>query len=184
MIGKEEASALEFLDGLIDETPQVQRVARRERLRLELARFMKKAREAAGLTQTEVARALGVTQAWVSKLESPNYDHKLESVLNYFDAIGGGMNLSVDVAESTFLIWGRATVWNALVEKDLLAELDNDAEVQEKGRSKVIRNLVESYLKERGDAILEPQYVAGYGSGDRVCDDLKSWDEEGERPDE
>jgi len=115
MSGKKESSALEFLDSLIEDTPQVQRTARRERLRLELARFMKKAREVAGLTQKEVAEALSVTQAWVSKLESPNYDHKLESVLSYFDAIGGAMNLSVDVGESTFQIWGSAPVWNVLM---------------------------------------------------------------------
>ncbi len=108
MNGKKESSVLEFLDDLIKDSPQVQRTGRRERLRLELARFMKKAREAAGLTQKEVAEVLSVTQAWVSKLESPNYDHKLESVLSYFDAIGGEMNLSVDVRESTFQIWGAA----------------------------------------------------------------------------
>ena len=116
MSSKKESSALEFLDSLIEDTPQVQRTARRERLRLELARFMKKAREVAGLTQKEVAEALSVTQAWVSKLESPNYDHKLESVLSYFDAIGGAMNLSVDVGESTFQIWGSAPVWSVLME--------------------------------------------------------------------
>lgn len=115
MSSKEESSALEFLDSLIEDTPQVQRAARRERLRLELARFMKKAREVAGLTQKEVAETLGVTQAWVSKLESPNFDHKLESVLSFFDAIGGDMKLSVDVAESTFQIWGKAPAWSVLV---------------------------------------------------------------------
>ena len=76
---------------------------------------MKKAREVAGLTQKEVADALSVTQAWVSKLESPNYDHKLESILSYFDAIGGEMNLSVDVGESTFQIWGSAPVLGGLM---------------------------------------------------------------------
>ena len=118
-----ESPVLEFLGNLIKDTPQVQRAARRERLRLELARFMKKAREAAGLTQKDVAKALSVTQAWVSKLESPNYDHKLESVLSYFDAIGGEMNLSVDVGESTFQIWGDAPVWEAPAEPTMLALL-------------------------------------------------------------
>ena len=72
---------------------------------------MKKAREAAGMTQGEVAEALGVTQAWVSKLESPNHDHKLESILSYFDALGGEMRLTADVAEESFTIWGDADVW-------------------------------------------------------------------------
>lgn len=114
---REESSALEFLDSLIEDTPDVRRAARRERLRLELARFMKKARDEAGLTQQQVAKVLGVTQAWVSKLESANYDHKLESVLSYFDALEAEMSLSVDVGATTFQIWGSgpAPQWEGLV---------------------------------------------------------------------
>jgi predicted XRE-type DNA-binding protein len=122
MTGREETSALDFLDSVIEATPKVQRAARRERLRLELARFMRKAREEAGLSQREVAEVLGVTQAWVSKLESPNHDHKLESVLSYFDAIGGEMKLSVDVGTTSFQVWGEAPVWSCRVDVHAVAE--------------------------------------------------------------
>lgn len=108
MSSREESSVLDFLDQVIEETPEVTRAARRERLRLELARFMKKARDTAGMTQHDVAEALGVTQGWVSKLESANHDHKLESILSYFDALGGEMNLSASVRDSTFQIWGSS----------------------------------------------------------------------------
>jgi predicted XRE-type DNA-binding protein len=101
-------SPLELLDDLVEDSPEVRRAVRRERLRLELARAMKKSRETAGLTQQDVATTLGVTQAWVSKLENANHDHKLESVLSYFDAIGGDMSLGVEVGRSSFLIWGGA----------------------------------------------------------------------------
>ena len=113
MNGKEDSSALEILGSLIEDSPEAARAGRRERLRLELARYMKKARDEVGMTQQEVAQSLGVTQAWVSKLESPNYDHKLESVLTYFDALGAQMNLSVDIKATTFQIWGTspASVW-------------------------------------------------------------------------
>jgi DNA-binding XRE family transcriptional regulator len=99
-------SPLELLDDLVVDSPEVRRAVRRERLRLGLARAMKRARETAGLTQQEVATALGVTQAWVSKLENANHDHKLESVLSYFDAVGANMSLEVDVGESSFQVWG------------------------------------------------------------------------------
>lgn len=105
---KEDRSPLEVLDSLVEDSPGVRRAARRERLRLELARFMKKAREEAGLSQQDVARVLGVTQAWVSKLENSNHDHKLESVLSYFDAVGAEMSLGVEVGAATFQIWGSA----------------------------------------------------------------------------
>jgi transcriptional regulator with XRE-family HTH domain len=99
-------SPLELLDDLVEDSPETRRAVRRERLRLELARAMKKAREAAGLTQQDVATTLGVTQAWVSKLENANHDHKLESVLSYFDAIGANMSVEVEVGRSSFRIWG------------------------------------------------------------------------------
>ena len=108
MRSRQRTPPLDLLDDLVVDSPEVRRAVRRERLRLELARAMKKARETAGLTQQDVARGLGVTQAWVSKLENANHDHKLESVLSYFDAIGATMSLEVEVGASTFRIWGGA----------------------------------------------------------------------------
>ena len=99
-------SPLELLDDLVVDSPEFRRAVRRERLRLGLARAMKRARETAGLTQQDVAGALGVTQAWVSKLENANYDHKLESVLSYFDAVGANMSLEVEAGDSSFQVWG------------------------------------------------------------------------------
>ena len=108
MSPRKDTSPLELLDDLVEDSSKVRRAVRRERLRLELARAMKKARETAGLTQQDVARTLGVTQAWVSKLENANHDHKLESVLSYFDAIGADMSLAVEVGASSYPIWGSA----------------------------------------------------------------------------
>lgn len=108
MSPRKDTSPLELLDDLVEDSSKVRRAVRRERLRLELARAMKKARETAGLTQQDVARTLGVTQAWVSKLENANHDHKLESVLSYFDAIGADMSLAVEVGASSYPILGSA----------------------------------------------------------------------------
>ncbi|HOC43352.1 MAG TPA: helix-turn-helix domain-containing protein [Thermoanaerobaculales bacterium] len=108
MSPRKDTSPLELLDDLVEDSSKVRRAVRRERLRLELARAMKKARETAGLTQQDVARTLGVTQAWVSKLENANHDHKLESVLSYFDAIGADMSIAVEVGASSYPIWGSA----------------------------------------------------------------------------
>jgi metal-responsive CopG/Arc/MetJ family transcriptional regulator len=69
-----------------------------------------------------------------------------------------------------------------LFDDDLLAELDTDSDVQKRGRSKVLRELVASYLKERRQAIVDSQYAAGYGGEAQVHDELAGWDEEGEWP--
>ena len=71
-----------------------------------------------------------------------------------------------------------------LFDDDLLAELDTDSDVQKHGRSKILRELVASYLKERRRTIVDSQYAAGYGGEAQVSDDLAGWDEEGEWPDD
>ena len=71
-----------------------------------------------------------------------------------------------------------------LFDENLLAELDTDTDVLKHGRSKILRELVASYLKERRRAALDLQYATGYGSEAQVHEDLAGWDEEGEWPDE
>ncbi len=71
-----------------------------------------------------------------------------------------------------------------LFDDELLAELDTDAEVQQRGRSKVLRELAANYLKQRRRVALDARYAAGYGGESLVQDDLAGWDEEGEWPDE
>jgi metal-responsive CopG/Arc/MetJ family transcriptional regulator len=65
---------------------------------------------------------------------------------------------------------------------ELLVELDNDPEVQRLGRSKVLRHLVASYLRDRRRAMLDDQYAVGYGGAARVSEELEGWDEEGAWP--
>jgi len=56
------------------------------------------AREAAGLTQGEVAKRLGVSQAQVSRLEKSGYDaYTLNSLRRYLKALGGDFALEVHV---------------------------------------------------------------------------------------
>lgn len=69
-----------------------------------------------------------------------------------------------------------------LFNEDLLAELDNDDEVKSLGRSRVLRDLVASYLDERRQAILDSQYLTGYGGESQVCDELDGLYEEGVWP--
>ena len=71
-----------------------------------------------------------------------------------------------------------------LFDEDLLAALDTDSDVIERGRSKVLRGLVANYLEERRRAIVDAQYAAGYGVEARVSEEFADWDEEGEWPDE
>ena len=56
------------------------------------------ARQAAGLTQAELARRLGVSQAQVARLEKRGYDaYTLNSLRRYVEALGSDFQLEVSV---------------------------------------------------------------------------------------
>ncbi len=89
------SDALDHLGTIIPDTPQTRRVGKQEEVRLGLTEAMRQARKRAGLSQKEVAKTLGVGQSWVSKLESANYDHQLESVVAHLDAVGAKLLMAV-----------------------------------------------------------------------------------------
>src|SRR5690348_9270786 len=56
------------------------------------------ARHAAGLTQVELAKRLGVSQAQVARIEKQGYDsYTLTSLRRYVEALGDGFSLEVRV---------------------------------------------------------------------------------------
>jgi len=71
-----------------------------------------------------------------------------------------------------------------LFDEGLLAELDSDEEVQRVGRSRVLRQLAASYLRQRREAALDARYHEGYGADSRVGEELEGWAEEGVWPDD
>ncbi len=71
-----------------------------------------------------------------------------------------------------------------LFDEDLLAELDSDQQVQRLGRSRILRQLAASYLKERREAALDARYIEGYGGDSKVAEELEGWVEEGAWPDD
>ena len=91
--------ALELLDTLVPDTPEMRRVGKREWFRLLLTDAMIEARKRAGRTQKELAGELGVSQSWVSKLESANYDHQVESVVSHLDAVGAELLMAIKVGD-------------------------------------------------------------------------------------
>ena len=88
-LNKHEGSdVFDYFQEVLPETPETHLIECQELFRIDLTQAMRNLRKATGLTQKEVAEKLGVTQSWVSKLESANNDHTFESVLAYLDALG------------------------------------------------------------------------------------------------
>jgi metal-responsive CopG/Arc/MetJ family transcriptional regulator len=72
-----------------------------------------------------------------------------------------------------------------MFEEDLLAELDETAEVREKGRSAVLRQLTNDFLRQRREQEIDAQYERAYaGVEDPLGKDFAGWEEEGVWPPE
>lgn len=52
-------------------------------------------------TQVEMAQALGIKQPTVAGMEKPGRDIKLSTLRRYVDAIGGKLNIDVELPDGT-----------------------------------------------------------------------------------
>lgn len=76
--------------------PEFQAVYEEESAKQELWRQLVDARQAAGLTQAELAERLGVSQAQVARIEKRGYDaHTLTTLRRYVEALGEGFSREV-----------------------------------------------------------------------------------------
>jgi metal-responsive CopG/Arc/MetJ family transcriptional regulator len=72
-----------------------------------------------------------------------------------------------------------------LFDEDLLAELDRTAEVHEKGRSAVLRQLTRDFLRQRRCQEIDAQYERTYrGVEGPLGKDFEGWEDEGVWPPE
>lgn len=81
--------------------PKCQAIYQEESARKELWLQLVEARQDAGLTQTEMAEKLGVSQAQVARIEKSGYDaYTLTTLRKYVRALGDGFTLNVEVART------------------------------------------------------------------------------------
>lgn len=78
--------------------PEVRALYEEEAAKKELWLQLVEARQAAGLTQAEVAKRLGVSQAQVARIEKRGYDaYTLTTLRRYVQALGDDFTLQVAV---------------------------------------------------------------------------------------
>ncbi|HVA89729.1 MAG TPA: helix-turn-helix transcriptional regulator [Chloroflexota bacterium] len=81
--------------------PEFRAVYKEEAAKKELWLQLGQARQAAGLTQAEVAKRLGVSQAQVARIEKRGYDaYTLTTLRRYVQALGDGFTLQVAVRQA------------------------------------------------------------------------------------
>lgn len=78
--------------------PEFRTLYEQEAAKKELWLQLVEARQAAGLTQAELAERIGVSQAQVARIEKSGYDaYTLTTLLRYVRALGEGYSLAVEV---------------------------------------------------------------------------------------
>ncbi len=89
--------------------PEFRKIYEEEAAKKELWLQLVEARQSAGLTQAEVAKRLGVSQAQVARIEKRGYDaYTLNTLRRYVQALGKGFSLQVVVRRSRF---GKIEYW-------------------------------------------------------------------------
>jgi len=90
---------------------EFRRVYEEEAAKKELWLQLVEARQAAGLTQVELAKRLGVSQAQVARIEKRGYDaYTLTTLRRYVEALGSGFELEVTVRHPAPNQMGQATM--------------------------------------------------------------------------
>ena len=78
--------------------PENRRIYEEEAAKKELWLQLVEARQDAGITQSELAKRLGITQAQVARLEKRGYDaYTLTSLRRYVQALGNQFTLEIKV---------------------------------------------------------------------------------------
>ena len=92
-----DASFRAWSDG-VTATPEGRAVYAEESAKMDLWLQLVEARQAAGLTQADLATRLGVSQAQAARIEKRGYDaHSLNTLRRYVAALGDGFGLEVRV---------------------------------------------------------------------------------------
>ena len=91
-------ASFEEWSGRVTETPKGQAIYAMETAKIDLWLQMVEARQAAGLTRSQLAERLGVSRAQVAWIEKRGYRaHSLNMLRRYAPALGEGFGLDVGV---------------------------------------------------------------------------------------
>lgn len=127
-VKREGQNIMDWLDELVASDPEAQKAYEDEALRVKLSDALHRARELAGMTQALVAEEMGVRQSMISKLERPDHNHTVETVLSYLQAVGAGLVMAVVAPNGRDLIPASSLAENAVL---LSGEVIKQAEAAE-----------------------------------------------------
>lgn len=86
---------------LATEKPEVVRKAQKAATEMLLNIHLAELRERMNLTQTDMAKVLNIKQPTVSDMEQAGRDLKLSSLKRYVEALGGKLNIDIELPDGT-----------------------------------------------------------------------------------
>ena len=145
-------NVLEWLNSLVPDTPEMRAIGREESALIELARALRLAREAAGLTQKQLAKRIGVSQPQISKWEDTVANHTLQSILKYLGGLGAeaGQPGAAELVLAVRATNGEYLPVTALAERAVILEDKVESKLREraawsgKNRLETIADLLEN----------------------------------------
>jgi transcriptional regulator with XRE-family HTH domain len=103
--------------------------------------LLRQAREAAGMTQDEVARRLGTKESAISRMENHADDVRLSTLRNYAEAIGASLEITLAQARQHLVREERAAYQLSEVVED--EDAQDDAERQKFAQSEKLRSILD-----------------------------------------
>jgi len=96
--------ALQILDRSTGNSPRLRDQVNQARVEMQVARLIYDARTRAGLTQAELAQAVGTNQSVISRLEDADYDgHSLSMLRRIAAAFGKRLGILQEAAQSALI---------------------------------------------------------------------------------
>jgi len=94
MMAKTKETAMDLIRELEGDDPAIQEMLREERINLEVAQMIYDGRNAAGLTQSQLADRVGTSQSAIARLEDADYEGHSLSMLR---RIGEALNQKIEI---------------------------------------------------------------------------------------
>ena len=89
----------DWLKRFVPDTSEMRAIEAEENAKYQLAVALSEARKAAGLTQTQLAKKMGVPQSLISRWEHINHNHTLETLLKLCEATDAKLVIGLEVAD-------------------------------------------------------------------------------------
>ena len=95
-MSKRAKDANEILNKLTEDDVELRQMIMQETINAEVARLIYDAREAAGMTQIELAKLVGTSQSTIARLEDADYQgHSLNMLIRIAAALGKEVHVSL-----------------------------------------------------------------------------------------